>query len=167
MTQRTFELNGEEVSVTAPDDMPLLWVLRDEVGLTGPKYGCGIGMCGACSVHLDGDVVRSCQIPVGSLPANQKITTIEGLGPEWFEPSRAGRVDRGVRAAVRLLSNWDDHGCFGIAGASHRANRRRYRCGHVQYLPLRNLSARSQSHPDRNRQGADNIGLNLSLMRGK
>ena len=114
MTQRTFELNGEEVSVTAPDDMPLLWVLRDEVGLTGPKYGCGIGMCGACSVHLDGDVVRSCQIPVGSLPANQKITTIEGLAQEgtnhpvqdaWIEASvpQCGYCQTGMIMAASAL----------------------------------------------------------------
>jgi isoquinoline 1-oxidoreductase alpha subunit len=75
----TLEVNGKPVSVTAADDTPLLWVLRDELGLTGTKYGCGIAQCGACTVHIDGQPVRSCQTPV-SAAAGMKVTTIEGLG---------------------------------------------------------------------------------------
>jgi len=72
-------VNGRDVTVTSPPDTPLLWVLRDELGLTGTKYGCGIAQCGACTVHLEGQPQRSCQAPVGSL-AGVKILTIESLG---------------------------------------------------------------------------------------
>ena len=72
-------VNGKSVSVTAAPDTPLLWVLRDELGLTGTKYGCGIAQCGACTVHADGTAIRSCQTPIGAV-ATAKIRTIEGLG---------------------------------------------------------------------------------------
>jgi isoquinoline 1-oxidoreductase alpha subunit len=75
----TLQINGASVAVSAAPDTPLLWVLRDELGLTGTKYGCGIAQCGACTVHADGAAIRSCQTPVGTL-AGVKITTIEGLG---------------------------------------------------------------------------------------
>lgn len=71
-------VNGKKIAVDADADMPLLWALRDVMGLTGTKYGCGAGLCGACTVHLDGVPVRACQTPVGDVGA-AKITTIEGL----------------------------------------------------------------------------------------
>lgn len=71
-------VNGTEHEVNVSPDMPLLWVLRDELGITGPKYGCGVAQCGACTVHVDGQAVRSCQLPVGDLDG--EVTTIEGLG---------------------------------------------------------------------------------------
>jgi isoquinoline 1-oxidoreductase alpha subunit len=73
------DINGKSVSVEAAPDTPLLWVLRDELGLTGTKYGCGIAQCGACTVHANGAAIRSCQTPIEGL-AGVKITTIEGLG---------------------------------------------------------------------------------------
>jgi isoquinoline 1-oxidoreductase alpha subunit len=73
------QVNGEARSVDVPADMPLLWVLRDVVGLTGTKFGCGIAQCGACTVHLDGQAVRSCVLPVGSI-GSRAITTIEAVG---------------------------------------------------------------------------------------
>jgi isoquinoline 1-oxidoreductase alpha subunit len=75
----TLTINGEQKSFDAPADMPLLWVLRDIIGLTGTKYGCGIAQCGACTVHVDGKPVRSCVLPVGALNG-RTITTIEGVG---------------------------------------------------------------------------------------
>ena len=75
----TLNVNGKSVSVKAADDTPLLWVLRDEIGLTGPKFGCGIAQCGACTVLADGQPIRSCSMPISGL-ANMKITTIESLG---------------------------------------------------------------------------------------
>ena len=75
----TLKVNGEEKSFDAPDDMPLLWVLRDVIGLTGTKFGCGIAQCGACTVHIDGKPVRSCLLPV-SAARNRSVTTIEGVG---------------------------------------------------------------------------------------
>ena len=73
-------VNGLERSVDVPGDVPLLWVLREELGLTGTKFGCGVAACGACTVHLDGDAVRSCSYPV-SAAVGRKVTTIEGLSP--------------------------------------------------------------------------------------
>ena len=75
----TVEVNGRAYNVKSPPDTPLLWVLRDELGLTGTKYGCGIAQCGACTVLADGQAIRSCQMPISALGA-VKITTIEGLG---------------------------------------------------------------------------------------
>ena len=74
----SFTVNGNEVEVDAPDEMPLLWVLRDRLSLTGTKFGCGIAQCGACTVHVDGQAVRSCVWPVAAA-ADKTITTIEGL----------------------------------------------------------------------------------------
>jgi isoquinoline 1-oxidoreductase alpha subunit len=75
----TLNINGKDAIVSVAPDTPLLWVLRDELGLTGTKYGCGIAQCGACTVHADGAAIRSCQTPIGAL-AGVKIVTIEGLG---------------------------------------------------------------------------------------
>jgi isoquinoline 1-oxidoreductase alpha subunit len=75
----TLEINGERRDVDVPQDMPLLWVLRDVLGLTGTKFGCGIAQCGACTVHLAGVPVRSCLLSVGSI-GDRAITTIEGVG---------------------------------------------------------------------------------------
>ena len=81
----TFRLNGREVTVDVPGDTPLLWVIRDEVGLTGTKFGCGIGMCGACTIHIGGRATRSCVTPV-SAAEGADITTIEGVDPEGNHP---------------------------------------------------------------------------------
>jgi isoquinoline 1-oxidoreductase alpha subunit len=77
----SLQINGRTVEVKAGADTPLLWVLRDELQLTGTKYGCGIAQCGACTVHINGAAMRSCQAPIGSL-AGARIVTIEGLGGE-------------------------------------------------------------------------------------
>jgi isoquinoline 1-oxidoreductase subunit alpha len=78
-------VNGNPYDVDVEQQMPLLWAIRDYVGLTGTKYGCGMAQCGACTVHLDGKAVRSCSVPV-SAAANKKITTIEGLSPDGRHP---------------------------------------------------------------------------------
>jgi len=75
----SLHINGKKIDVDADPETPLLWVLRDQVGLTGTKYGCGMGLCGACTVHLDGKAARSCQTPVTDA-ASKEVTTIEGLG---------------------------------------------------------------------------------------
>jgi isoquinoline 1-oxidoreductase alpha subunit len=77
----TLNVNGKSQNVDATPDTPLLWVLRDHLGMTGTKYGCGIGQCGACTVHVDGEAVRSCQLPVEGVIGAQ-ITTIEGLSQD-------------------------------------------------------------------------------------
>ena len=76
---RTVAINGENREVDAPDDMPLLWVLRDKLGMTGTKFGCGIAQCGACTVHIDGRAVRSCVMPLAAVGTRQ-VTTIEAVG---------------------------------------------------------------------------------------
>ena len=81
----SFTLNDKSVSVNADPKTPLLWAIRDHIGLTGTKYGCGAGLCGACTVHVDGVAVRSCSIDVGSLEG-KKIVTIEGLSPNSSHP---------------------------------------------------------------------------------
>src|SRR3569832_1593232 len=79
-------VNGKDYAVDAEPSMPLLWVLRDVLGMTGTKYGCGIAQCGACTVHVNGAATRSCVAPVGSLTADQKVVTIEGLSPDASHP---------------------------------------------------------------------------------
>ena len=108
-------VNGTARSVDAENEMPLLWVLREVLGLTGTKYGCGIAQCGACTVHLDGVPVRSCSIP-GSAVAGRSITTIEGLSPDRSHPiqkawaeldvPQCGYCQSGqIMAAAALLKN--------------------------------------------------------------
>jgi isoquinoline 1-oxidoreductase alpha subunit len=89
----TFKVNGESRTVEAEGDVPLLWVLRDGLGMTGTKYGCGVAQCGACTVHLDGRAARSCVMPATGL-AGREVVTIEGV---------AGPVARAVRDAWRSL----------------------------------------------------------------
>lgn len=79
MPQHTFRVNGEQVTVDVADDVRLLWVLRDILGITGPKYGCGINVCKACTSHLNGQAVNPCAIPVGELQPDDEVITIEGL----------------------------------------------------------------------------------------
>jgi isoquinoline 1-oxidoreductase subunit alpha len=79
-------VNGKVRDVQVEADTPLLWVLREQVGLTGTKYGCGVAQCGACSVHINGELVRSCGLPVGAVKATDKIVTIEGLSAASSHP---------------------------------------------------------------------------------
>src|SRR5271169_6542982 len=81
----TLTVNGQSRQVDTADDTPLLWVIREQLQMTGTKFGCGIGMCGACTVHLDGTAVRSCQTALGDV-AGRKVTTIEGLGLGGLHP---------------------------------------------------------------------------------
>ncbi len=111
-------INGKKHDVDVAPDMPLLWVLRDELGLTGTKFGCGIAICGACTVHIDGQAVRSCSYPVRAV--NGEVTTIEGLGsPEalhavqqaWVENqvAQCGYCQSGqIMSAARLLAQTPD-----------------------------------------------------------
>jgi isoquinoline 1-oxidoreductase subunit alpha len=79
-------INGKSRDVQVEDDTPLLWVIREQAGLTGTKYGCGVAQCGACSVHFNGEVARSCSIPVGSIKPTDRIVTIEGLSATRSHP---------------------------------------------------------------------------------
>jgi len=85
MANYTIQVNGKSHEVSASPDTPLLWVLRDHLNLVGTKYGCGIAQCGACTIHVDGDAMRSCSVPVKSV-GDKKITTIEGLSEDASHP---------------------------------------------------------------------------------
>jgi isoquinoline 1-oxidoreductase alpha subunit len=109
----TLSVNGKSYDVDVEPDTPLLWVLRDTIGLTGTKYGCGIAQCGACTVHIDGVATRSCQVQVGSLGA-RKVTTIEALAKDgklhpvqqaWidFDVPQCGYCQSGMMMAVVAL----------------------------------------------------------------
>jgi len=88
----SFSVNGQTVSVEDPPDTPLLWVIRDTLGMTGTKFGCGVSLCGACTVHLNGSPVRSCVTPV-SAAAGKKVTTIEGLSANGDHPLQKAWVE--------------------------------------------------------------------------
>ncbi|MEU2873459.1 (2Fe-2S)-binding protein [Streptomyces olivoreticuli] len=114
MPTHRFTVNGQAVTVDAPDDLPLLWALRDHLGVRGPKYGCGIDVCKACTSHLDGEAVRPCVVPVSTVEGRE-VTTIEGLADgeklhpvqeAWLEQdvAQCGYCQPGqIMAAVALL----------------------------------------------------------------
>jgi isoquinoline 1-oxidoreductase subunit alpha len=110
------EVNGSPRQINVEPDTPLLWVLRDVIGLTGTKFGCGIAQCGACTVHIDGSAMRSCSVPIGTLNG-AKVTTIEGLSPDNSHPvqrawiaedvPQCGYCQSGqIMAAVTFLKNF-------------------------------------------------------------
>lgn len=111
-----FKLNGQPVTIDAPDDTPLLWAIRDDAGLTGTKFGCGIGLCGACTVHINGRATRSCITNIGSVK-DADITTIEGLDGEhplqaaWVEAQtpQCGYCQSGqIMQAASMLQDFPD-----------------------------------------------------------
>jgi len=95
MASYTLTVNGNKHRVNVEDDMPLLWVLRDEIGLTGTKFGCGRGLCGTCTIHLDGEPTRSCMTPVEYADGSE-ITTIEGLSNDVSHPLQQAWIDEEV-----------------------------------------------------------------------
>ena len=124
MPNYTFQLNGETVTVDAPADLPLLWALRDKLGVTGPKYGCGIDVCKACTSHLDGEAINPCVTPTADV-AGREVTTIEGLAeavaddPDQLHPVQEAWLEQDVAqcgycqpgqimAAVALLKRTSD-----------------------------------------------------------
>ena len=114
MADITLRVNGSEKKVSVSPETPLLWVLRDTLELTGTKFGCGAGLCGACTVHVDGNPIRSCSTPVSQV-AGKNVSTIEGLSAQ--RPARAAAgLDRGRSSAVRLLPDGTNHVRCGAAG---------------------------------------------------
>lgn len=89
-------VNGKDRDYDAEPETPLLWVIREQLNLTGTKYGCGVAQCGACTVHIDGEPVRSCVRPVSTVTASQKITTIEGLAPNASHPLQKAWIELDV-----------------------------------------------------------------------
>ena len=116
MKTYSLNINNKIVKVEAEPDTPMLWVIRDYVGLKGTKFGCGMGLCGACTIHLDGQAIRSCQTPISSVKATNKITTIEGIANNidhvvqkaWIEEQvpQCGYCQSGqIMSAVALLKS--------------------------------------------------------------
>lgn len=116
MAKYNLTINGKKTPIEADADTPLLWVLRDYAGLKGTKFGCGMGLCGACTIHLDGQPIRSCQTPISSVKASNKITTIEGISANidhkvqqaWIEEQvpQCGYCQSGqIMSAVALLKS--------------------------------------------------------------
>ncbi|MEU6289839.1 (2Fe-2S)-binding protein [Streptomyces sp. NPDC046988] len=148
MPTHTFRLNGEQVTVDAPDDERLLWVLRDLLGVTGPKYGCGINVCKACTSHLNGRAANPCAIPVGDLRPSDEVTTIEGLAATagadlhpmqqaWLEQdvAQCGYCQPGqIMAAVALVRRLEEEGRT-VTEADLDGVRNICRCG--TYLRIR------------------------------
>jgi len=95
MAEFTLDINGEQKTVNVSENTPLLWVLRDTLNLTGTKFGCGISQCGACTVHLNGDAVRSCILPISQVK-DKKVTTIEGLSEKGTHPVQKAWVEHDV-----------------------------------------------------------------------
>jgi isoquinoline 1-oxidoreductase alpha subunit len=116
----SFTLNGKAATIDADPDMPLLWAIREVVGLHGTKFGCGAAQCGACTVHIEGQATRSCITPISSV-ADQHVTTIEGL---MSKPAKG--VGRPSGAAMRLLPVRPDH----VGGSTARAKSQADRCRH-------------------------------------
>ena len=156
----SLEVNGKKYDVDASPDMPLLWVIRDVLNLKGTKFGCGIGQCGACTVHVGGRAQRSCQTMMSTLANNAKITTIEGLSPDGTHPlqlaweevdvpqcgyCQAGQI---MSAAALLASNPkpDD------AAINQAMNGNLCRCG--TYLRIRQAIKRAAAMPARTTQTA-------------
>jgi isoquinoline 1-oxidoreductase subunit alpha len=102
MPLQTFVLNGTTVTVDVADDVRLLWVLRDRLGVTGPKYGCGINVCKACTSHINGKAFNPCAVPVGRVGPDDEITTIEGL------PDQVEAADRGLNGLHPMQEAWLD-----------------------------------------------------------
>jgi len=121
-----FKLNGKEHSVDAPEDTPLLWVLRDHLQLTGTKFGCGMALCGACTVHMDGQAIRSCSTPLSAV-SGRNITTIEGL---------ESKVARAVQAS------WDELAVV--------------QCGYCQSGQIMSAVALLESNPNPDDDDIDN-----------
>ena len=119
----TLTINGQSRQVDAPEDMPLLWVLRDHLNLVGTKYGCGIAQCGVCTVHVGGKPVRSCQLAVGDV-GTRAVVTIEGIGntPNGAKVQQAWMEDDS--AAMRLLPSRPDH--VGDSALGRQSSPRRF-----------------------------------------
>ena len=111
-------VNGKHHELEAAPDTPLLWILRDTLGLTGTKYGCGMGLCGACTVHLDGQAVRSCQTPVGSV-GRRRVTTIEGLSVNRSHPIQRAWIAEQVPQCGYCQSGQIMHAAAFLARTPH------------------------------------------------
>ena len=153
-------INGKSQPIDLTPDTPLLWALRDHLSLVGTKFGCGMALRGACTIHVDGEAVRSCSAPIGAM-VGKNIVTIEGLAAPYGQAaSGPASLDRDGRGPARLLPDRPDHERGGAALRDPPSHRRRHRRGAGgQHLPLRHLSAHSRRRASRGRdRSSDMIG---------
>ncbi len=147
-------INGRSQEVDVEPETPLLWVIREQLGLTGTKYGCGVEQCGACSVHINGEVQRSCGIPVGGVKPTDRIVTIEGLSRDSSHPVQKAWVELDVPQCGYCQSG-QIMAAAALLAKKPQPDRQRHRRGDDQHLPLRHLPAYPcrRAHGGRDGQG--------------
>jgi aerobic-type carbon monoxide dehydrogenase small subunit (CoxS/CutS family) len=155
----SLRVNGTSRSFDGDDDMPLLWYLRDELRLTGTRFGCGAGLCGACTVHVDGRAVRACQTPMRTAQG-KSVTTIEGLSADGSHPVQQAWAEHNVPQCGYCQSGQIMQAAICWLAHRNRATRNRPRHGR-QHLPLRHLPAHSRRHQDRGEPAEGRPGVNL------
>ena len=141
-------INGKQQSVDVPPNMPLLWVLRDTLGMTGTKFGCGMALCGACTVHIDGEATRSCITPVSSV-AGKKITTIEGLSPDRSHPVQRAWIEVDVPQCGYCQSGQIMSASSLLAKNAKPSDAEIDEAMKRKHLPLRHVPANSRSGASR------------------
>ena len=141
-----FSVNGMPAEFDGPDDVPLLWVVREHLNLTGSKFGCGIGICGACTMHIDGVAMRTCVMPV-MMADGRQVTTIEGLSRNGDHPVQKAWTELDVPQCGLPVRH--DHGGGVAAEPPPGSERRRHRSGDDESLSLRDLRPHSRRHPSR------------------
>ena len=144
-----FFVNGMPAEFDGPEEVPLLWVVREHLNLTGSKFGCGIGLCGACTMHVDGTAMRTCIMPVMMAQGRHVTTIAEG-------------VDRARRAAVWLLPVRHDHGGGIAAQPTPGSERCRYRSGDDESVSLRDLCPHSRGNPSRGEAAMSKTGVQVA-----
>ena len=136
----SFRLNGKTVSVDLPDDTPLLWVIREHLKLTGTKFGCGIGQCGSCTVHVDGKAVRSCSKKLAAV-AGADVVTIEGLGASGQHPLQKHWIEKQVPQCGYCQSGAIMHAADLFAKKFQTRRCRNRQGNELHHLPMHELSA--------------------------
>ena len=138
-------INGTLREIDAEPDTPLLWAIREQVGLTGTKYGCGVAQCGACTVHIDGVATRSCTLPISALAPDQKIVTIEGLSPDASHPLQKAWLELDVPQCGYCQSG-QIMAAAALLQANSQADGGADRRGDDEYLPLRHVQPHQGRH---------------------
>ena len=153
---KTLNVNGERITTTIDDpDMPLLYVLRDNLGLHGPRFGCGLAQCGACTVHLDGKAVRSCVMPLSAVGENSKVVTLEGLGtPENLHPVQRAFIEEQAAQCGYCINGMIMQAAAFLAGNPQAERGGRQECARRQSLPMRHACPHRRAVNARRRRRA-------------
>jgi hypothetical protein len=155
MATYQLSVNGQSRAITVAPDVPLLWVLRDTLNLRGTKFGCGRGICGACTVHVDGAAIRSCVTPVSSV-SSQTVTTIEGLSPTSLHPLQQAWIDEDVPQCGYCQAGTNHDGRLAAGGEAEADRSGHRRCDVEQLMPVRHL----RPHPSRDQARGERTIMN-------